>query len=396
MSVIKRTENPRKNRLGRCFMMACTILAGALTAGCGFSLFSDSGTDATLDINKEDYLNLDALTEGTSSSTQGYEVYEVNYGTYENTVTNKKLSIYVPITYTVSAEFDSGEMKFVEFLVSYYQWVEAGDPIATITMETDSITIREAELSLERLKSSYDEAVAEHEESLKDREGPFYLYEKQMQILENEWAIEDLKWEQTEASYKERIASSEKNIKELKANANKTTVTSKYSGYVMDFEDLEAGDELKNGQAMLTLVPSDRVYAYADDSDMQFSFGAKFTAVMTVNRTQMLEYDAEVVSAPARSLYGDLADNRAFFIVDNSLKNSEWRNSYYVDGVISQIDNVLIIPIDAVEVVNDIPYVTILKDDGSLLTSPFVEGGHNRNWYWVFSGIEAGTKVIIK
>ncbi len=394
-----------KKKTSKCIKRIATaaFLAGSLLLqGCGLNLNlrTESGSNAQLDLNRNDYLALDILEsdDETLNPTSVYDTYELKYDTFQTSVSDQKVNIYVPIVYSVNAEFDSGEMYFQKFLVSRYSYVQAGDPIAEITMKTDAVTIKEAELSLERLKNQYQDAKDSYTEANEDRydelEG---LDENHQQLKHIGWYINDLKWLQTETNYLERIKSAEDNIKQLKENAARTTVVSNFTGLVMELGDFELGQELKKNEALLAIVPADGIYVSAIDANKTLSYGMDMTLSVRVNRTTNRTYDATIISPPSRATYLELNDGKAYLKFNDisAMADALYRGNIYMHGITKHIENVLLVPKQAVEAGENVCYTTVLKDDGSLVRTPFIAGGNNSEYYWVISGLEAGMKVIV-
>lgn len=377
------------------------VLLGITTmiafSSCG--LLSDSGTDAHVDLVKEDYLAVDLLEDasGNSSSADTYKVetYEVRVGTFETQATGLRAEVYVPTEVYVKAEVNTKAMLFSSFAVKVNDYVEEGDVIAYVTVDYDDIELEDAELTLSRLKASYEEAKAEHDKYVQsDRSGPFYLNEYDYAVMEKRWKIEDLTWEKTCKDYDKQIADQTKKVKELKENAEVTAITADCSGYVSELTRLKENDKLSNGDKICKLVPTDQVYVSINDATQSFNYGQKYTFSTETRSGLKTEYDAVVVSAPSKALYCNLTGPDAYLKVDMKRSvNFGWNRSH-VEGTLRHIENVLLVPFDAVSTVDETTYVTAIKADGTLETVPFVAGGYNKDFYWVISGIEEGTTII--
>lgn len=385
------------NKFSSKALIAVLLVSAVSLSGCKFSILSDSGSDSQIKIEKSEYLALDVLEEDESVGlTSGYETYEVQYGTFKTQVLSQKAEIYIPTYNFVNAEFTSGEMKFINFLVAEGSYIEKGDPVASVSMSTDPISIEEAELALGRLKEEYESAKNDHAESLKDREGPFYLNEDEMQVLKYSWQVADIRWEQTVTNYENRISNEEENIKDMKANAAITTIDSPYSGYVVSLARLEPDDYLKKGQMIVGLVPNDDLYVSVVDSAMAYGLGQKVTFNASQRRGYSRTYDAVVVSPPGRDSYLELNTGKTYFKVDASLMDVYFMAYFSITADIKSIDNVLIVPNSAVTSTEKCCFVTVIKEDGSLVNTPFIAGGSTAEYYWVLSGLEEGMKVIVK
>ena len=106
-------------------------------------------------------------------------------------------------------------------------------------------------------------------------------------------------------------------------------------------------------------------------------------------------YDALVVSAVGKTLSSqwDLATSR----LDGAYDMAELLGNgpFYVTGETNVMENVLLVPSEAVTVENRKYYVTVLGEDGSLTKTQFIPGGNNAEYDWVFDGLKEGTKVMM-
>lgn len=386
------------DRIKKTIRVALMITSCSLLfAGCSLGM-SESGADVNIGIEKSDYLDLSVLERTTEElSERVYKTITLEYGTFENVVSDRA-RIFDPVTYVEKVSFDSGEMTFVEYLVNDLEYVEKGQAIAEVSMSTDAIRILEAKIDYERLCEKYESAQATRLESLEGRDEIFWkLKTKEEQDIKNiQWRIEDKRWEQTEASYRSRIDSAQKNIKELEKNAKTTKIYAENSGYVYEFEDLENGDVLKNGQSILTLVPDNMVYICVNDPDKKYTFEKEFTVKATLGRSINLEFKAICINPSLRSVFLEVNPGLAYFAVDAQLWRGMQRTTIVVSGVANRVENVLLIPAGLVKEVSGVTYVTVLNEDGSICDVPFLAGGNNREYYWVFSGLSEGMKIVVE
>ena len=378
--------------------LALMLSAALILTGCG--LVSDSGTDAGVDLVSEDYLAVELLEseegeEGQSASTYKYATYVIEKGTFETEASGVRTEIYVPTKVDVTAEMNVEEMLFDHFAVSVNDYVEEGDPIAYVNVTADTIKIEETELQLERLKDAYAEAKEAHDESVSEREGPYLVDEYEQRLTWKDWQIEDVRWEQTASSYESQIESVSETLNELKENAAVTAITATSSGFVYSLDRFSVNEKIYNGEYICTLVPTDQVYVYVTDTTQSFVYGQELTFTTESRSGYKNEYSATVVSAPARALYCNLGGNRAYIKVDMVRTNDfGWQKSS-LTGTLKKIENVLLVPVSGVTTENDTTFVTAIKADGSLESLPFVSGGSNSDYYWVLSGLDEGTEILL-
>ena len=106
-------------------------------------------------------------------------------------------------------------------------------------------------------------------------------------------------------------------------------------------------------------------------------------------------YDAVVVSAVGKVLSSqwDLSVSR----LDGDYDISELLGNgpFNVTGETSVMKNVLLVPVEAVTAEKQKYYVTVLGEGGSMTRTQFIPGGSNSEYYWVFDGLEEGTRIVV-
>ena len=55
----------------------------------------------------------------------------------------------------------------------------------------------------------------------------------------------------------------------------------------------------------------------------------------------------------------------------------------------------LLVPTEAVTAEKQKYYVTVLGEGGSMTKTQFIPGGSNGQYYWVFDGLEEGTRIVV-
>ena len=59
------------------------------------------------------------------------------------------------------------------------------------------------------------------------------------------------------------------------------------------------------------------------------------------------------------------------------------------------MENVLLVPAEAVTIDKRKYYVTVLGEGGSMTKTQFIPGGGNDEYYWVFDGLQEGTRIVM-
>lgn len=376
-------------------LMAAVILG---MTGCGQtgSVFTDAGTDVVLAPDMSQYLDLSVLS-GEGEDEDGwnsYSSYTLTYGTFSTEIAALRANIRMLETSCVRAEYSVGTMRLKQILVEKNQYVTAGTPVAEVSMEVDAMDLEELERRLQRLQERYMAAHAEFLESQEEREAQFARWDPQRSIDKTRYNQAQIDFDQTTLSYMQQSADLQEQIEELKKQAGQTQILAQQDGYVLDIALLQKGQKLENGTVLIRLAPADKIYLEFTDQLEHYGYGNQVTLLVGGSRDPQ-SYDAVVVSAVGKVLSSqwDLSVSR----LDGDYDISELLGNgpFNVTGETSVMENVLLVPVEAVTVEKQKYYVTVLGEDGSMAKTQFIPGGSNSKYYWVFDGLEEGTRIVV-
>lgn len=367
-------------------------------AGCGQTggVFTDAGTDVVVAPDMSQYLDLSVLS-GEGEAEDGwnsYSTYTLAYGTFSTQIAALRANIRMLETSCVRAEYSVGTMRLKQILVEKNQYVTAGTPVAEVSIEMDAMELEELERRVQRLQERYMAAHAEFLESQQKREEQFARWDPQRSIDKTRYNQAQIDFDQTAISYTQQIADLQEQIAELKRLKAQTQIVADRDGYVLDISLLQRGQRLESGTILIRLAPADKIYLEFPDQLEHYGYGNRVTLVVGDMR-RAESYDAMVVSAAGKVLSSqwDLSVTR----LDGDYEISELlgRGPFNVTGETSVMENVLLIPSEAVTVDAQKYYVTVLGEDGSMTKTQFIPGGSNTKYYWVFDGLEEGTVIAV-
>lgn len=367
-------------------------------AGCGQTggVFTDAGTDVVLAPDMSQYLDTSVLS-GEGDAEDGwnsYSTYTLTYGTFSTQIPALRANVRMLETSCVRAEYNVGTMRLKQLLVEKNQYVTAGTPVAEVSMEMDAMGLEELERKLLRLQERYAAAYADFLESQEEREAQFARWDPQRSIDKTRYNQAQLDFDQTTISYAQQIADLQEQIAELKKLAGQTQILAKEDGYVLDITLLRKGQKLDNGTVLIRLAPADKIYLEFTDQLEHYGYGNQIT-LLAGEKRQAKSYDAMVVSAVSKVLSSqwDLSVTR----LDGDYEISELlgQGPFNVTGETSVMENVLLVPSEAVTVEKQKYYVTVLGEGGSMTKTQFIPGGSNAEYYWVFDGLEEGTRIAV-
>ncbi len=400
---MKYSLNKQKKQKKEYGLLLCASLLMVSLTGCEAklpqNLITDAGTDVVQQIDTSQYLDLSLLEKEPSEEDQiwnGYEVFTLEYGTFETPITNMEAKINMVEVSPVSVEFDSGSMYLLELLVSRYSYVEKGDVLARVSMETSSLDLEEQQLKLLRLEQEYAEYLEEyttkHEEALANV-SPHY---KMIAAVDNiKIAQMELDHGRKVSSYEKQLTDYRERIEDMQKNAGINKIVAPKSGYVLAVANLQAGQELKNGDWICNMAPSDKLMLEFTDETMHYGYGMDLQ-MLTGDLRVAKPYEVKAVSAIGKVLYSNWDKTRTKISGDYNMEDLMKNRNFVVTGKTNIMKNVLLLPKEAVTKDNQKYFVTILHEDQTLEKKQFLVGGENTKYYWVYEGLEAGMKIVIK
>lgn len=380
-------------------ILAAAILTAAVLSltACGQGgIFSDAGTNVATVPDKSQYLDLSALSEegGTEEGWNSYSTYTLTYGTFGTEMTALRANLRMLETTCVKAEYQVGTMRLTELLVEKYQYVKAGTPVARVTMEIDEVDLQELERKLLRLQQRYIEAQEEFLESQEKREALFARWPPQRTIDIIRYDQAQLDFEQTAAGYERQITDLQEQIEKLQGLARQTEIVAEEDGFILDVSLLQRGQKLDNGTVILQLAPADKICLEFSDQLEHYGYGNQVTVVMGERKVAQ-SYDAMVISAVGKALSSQWDVSVSRLEGDYDIAQLLGNGPFNVTGQTSVMENVLLIPAEAVTVEKQKYYVTVLGEGGSMTKTQFIPGGSNAKYYWVFDGLEEGVRIVM-
>ena len=382
----------------RRFMILCLLAGmGLELAGCGQGgPLSDAGANVASAPEQSQYLDLSALSGegGAEEGWNSYNSYTLSYGTFSTQMVPLRANLRMLETACVKAEYPRGAMRLTEMLVEKYQYITAGTPVARVSMEIDQVDLQELGRKLLRLEQRY---LAEQEaflEAQEKREAAFAPWPPQRTIDEIRYRQAQLDFDRTAAGYERQMEDLREQIEELGRLAGMTEILAREDGFVLEVSALQRGQKLENGTVLLRLAPADRICLEFADSLQHYGFGNRVTLLAGETRVAQ-SYDAWVASAVGKVLSSqwDPGVSRLEGVYD--IAELVGNGPFNVTGETNVMENVLLVPTEAVTAEKQKYYVTVLGEGGSMTKTQFIPGGSNGQSYWVFDGLEEGTRIVV-
>lgn len=387
----------RKHYLKKILPLLLVATLGMSGCGSENALFTDAGTDVVIQAQKEDYLDLKALegTEEGKTTFNGYEVHTLEYGDFQTESTAFGASIDVLETTVVRAEYSTGTMRLVQLMDLRSTFVNKGDVIAQVSMETNALDLEELELTLTRLKQRYENFKADYETAHQELIDNLSWGQPKEQVERLELYQMELSHIRQDESYCKQIENCEERIEELKSVMNTTEILAPVDGIVIEVNrELTAGQKLESGTMLAKIIPSDQVYMTFEDALSHYAYGNEMTFIVGRD-IKAKEFSAKVISTNGKALGSDWNKRKTYISSSVAPFDVITSGPFYVKAITNVMKNVLLIPYDAVTTDNGKYFVTVLHEDGTLEKTQFLAGGNNTEYYWVYDGLAEGTKVLI-
>ncbi len=379
-------------------ILTAGILAVVLSmTACGQDgVLSDAGANVVTVPDKSQYLDLSVLDgEGiTEDGWNSYSTYTVTYGTFSSEMVPMRANLRMLETAYVKAEYEVGTMRLRELLVEKNQYIKAGTPVAKVTMEIDEADLLELERKLLRLQQRYIAAQEEFLESQEKREVLFAKWPPQRTIDITRYEQAQLDFAQTAMGYERQIAELTERIEKLRALAGQTEIVAKEDGFILDVSLLRRGQILENGTIILRLAPADKICLEFEDRLLHYGYGNQLTLSAGSTRNPQV-FDAMVVSAVGKALSSDWTVGVSRLDGEYDIAELLGNGPFNVSGQTNVMENVLLVPAEAVTAEKQNYYVTVLGEGGSMTKTQFIPGGNNGKFYWVFDGLEEGVRIVI-
>ncbi len=271
----------------------------------------------------------------------------------------------------------NGTTYFVEYHVSLYQHVEAGDVIATIKVVGDEIALYSNQLKLQRLQ---------------DRLINIQGSSNKREIEKKEEEIEKL----------------QELVDEMNADYATTTITAQSKGIVIWLADYKSDSILEKEANIAQIATENKSYLLADNPNNLLNYGNTVTVTYQDKNDQLCQAEGRVVSLASPGLSHQLRTDYAYIslpaeaIGQMSAATQDRYGNYYnrtlfkVTADIRVMEDVLMIPKGAVREMNGCTYVYVMDDNGDVTAQSFIAGGSDTNNYWVAEGLVEGMRLCLE
>lgn len=298
-----------------------------------------------------------------------------------NTVYESSACMEYPSQSVLYSPIENGTVYFGSTLVQPFQQLKKGDDIVTVRVEADEVALQRNETKRARLV----ERLADLEEMDAEQ------YEDQI------------------ANMKEQLADLDEVIAKQKEDFATTVIKSEKSGVVLDAVRAGEEDIMPRGFFMVTVADEGTCFIATEDTNHVLQFGDELTIAYDTLEQKGKTVTGTVVSMAPVGVSASLVSNYTYIAVpvdkvgemSQALFAQDWgrgwsRYVYDLSGTVREMDNVLVVPKKAVTDKNGNTYVSVVKENGEIVSQRFVAGGYNANYYWVVDGLTEGMEVCLE
>ena len=296
--------------------------------------------------------------------------------------------LYYPSTEWIMNPAKVGTFYIKEICVEQYQQVQEGDALAKIEVISDQISIGRITRKIQRQQERLDTLLEK-----KSKANPNEIDRSLDRAIESrQKAIEDLN----------------EDLADLTEYSGEVILKAPYSCIITNVVDLEEGDLISYNQKLVQIADQSQCYVIVEDQEGQLSYGNEATITYVGEGSIKKDIKGTVVSVNKTALSRQLQTGFAMILISqedigniarygSAIGSGGWnRNRFGVTAPIRGVENVVLIPKQAVTVYKQNTFVKVKQPDGSYTYVSFISGGADKENYWVVEGLDEGMEVCLE
>ena len=297
--------------------------------------------------------------------------------------------LFYPSSKWVTNPAKIGTCYIKEICVEQYEHVTKGQVLAKVEVIADDVAIKRVERKI-----------------LRNQQRLVKLYEKREKKVS----------EETDKSLERAIRQRERTIEELSKELSKLkqymgviNLTAECDGIITEKTKLKDGELIGYKERLVRLADSSDCYIAVEDSENRLSLGNKVTVSYKDNEGSEIEVEGEVTTVTENALSKELKTGYTLIRLpeEESIKmaalgsskgeEGRWnRSRFSVSATIRDVENVVLVPKNAVTEKSGYTYVKTVSEKGIGTYVAFVAGGSDLTNYWVVEGLSEGTKICLE
>lgn len=286
--------------------------------------------------------------------------------------------VFNPVTY--------GTVYFVEYVTALYEHVEKGQVIARIHVQPDEVALKRSQVRLERLTQRLADLERGNEKASE---------------------AEKKSIEKTITAQKKEIEELRELVDRMNADYTATEIRASQEGIIIGMRNYRPEDILAPGAELVEIAGEDTCYVAVENKNQLLSYGSQVTVSyrdkegnpstacgMVANLSEAgvgsgLKSDISLIRLPSETISRMAA-------VTESPNGRLTRASFQVEAVIREMNDVCVVPKEAVWETGGGTYVLVAEKDGRIVARSFIAGGYDAAGYWVVEGLTEGMEICLK
>lgn len=310
--------------------------------------------------------------------TAGGETVKVTRGRLCTEVSTTGTLLY-PYTEWVTNPVKYGTCYLVKSLFHAQQAVKKGDVLAEIRVVPDQAEIDRKEMQLRREKERLQDLIEEGNEE------------------ENKKLI---------AAKQETIKELEELLADMKADAATTQIVAPRDGIIRRsyYYELTENEILSPDMGVCLISDQQVMYLNVENKDNQLAYGSTVTVKYKDKNQVSHLVEGKVVTAGAMSLSASMYEGKVLvklsqedFAAMAEAEEERYASvySFQVTAEVRVMEDVLLVPKEAVAVIGKNCYVKVKLETGEIQYRSFLAGGADGDNYWAMEGLTEGMELCL-
>lgn len=298
-------------------------------------------------------------------------------------------TLFYPSKEWIENPAKNGSFYLQEIYVEKYEQVEAGQELAKIEVISDDVEIERIERKIQRQQERLNVLLEEKNETYSEDA----RRSLDRAISARQKTIEDLNEELTE----------------LAKYSGEITLTAPYAGIITDVITMESGELIASQEKLVELADTKLCYILVEDEMNLLSYGNEVTISLMLGKSVEKEMKGTVATVTPAALTKNMKTTQSLILLSGedvaeiakygSTVNDEgdWsRNRFEVRTKVRSVENVVLVPQNAVTVENDKTFVKVKDAEGRVSYVSFIAGGLEQNYYWAAAGLSEGMEICLE
>lgn len=329
-----------------------------------------------------------AFSEIPAPSAANYKTTVVERGSFQLSQKSGGSFVY-PVTYTVSCEYEHAILKEA-IGIHRGSDVKKGDVLATFTFDVSKAELEKMELIYQQTLNAVEEKKRQYRQEIQryaadgTDEIADHISALQKEQAENELGLYEL-------SSAQELEQSKKELENYKALFSEKTLIAPCDGTVSSVTALVPGKEIPNGTAVCTIYSPDTVYFKLSSASKDFLKLAALQLPVTITSGKWSS-TGEIASTPTG--IDEVLDNQDIYISIDHPQDIPQIGSPGTECVVLKLEDMLLLPRNAIHTDASVDYVFILEDGVSQKRN-ILCGPENNDKICILDGLAEGQQIIL-